>query len=100
MNSDDATCPHLRILGVTSLSSWVAGAGQYCLDLSLVTFVVTVGDGSVVEWGCDTRGKRTDPKRWWDESPHRCMVGLVAVGTLLGFDGSEPTASGPEPLSP
>jgi hypothetical protein len=41
--ADEKTCiPHLHILGAT-MSSWVAGAGQYCLDLSLVTFVVTLG---------------------------------------------------------
>jgi hypothetical protein len=42
LNSDDATCPHLLILGVTPLSSWVACGGQYRLDLSLLTAVVTL----------------------------------------------------------
>ena len=42
--ADEETClPHLHILGATPISSWVAGAGQYHLDLSLVTFVVTLG---------------------------------------------------------
>ena len=35
-------CPSLPILGAT-MCSWVAGAGQYSLDLSLVTFAVTLG---------------------------------------------------------
>ena len=31
LHRDDATYPRLHILGATTMSSWVVGAGQYCL---------------------------------------------------------------------
>jgi hypothetical protein len=42
--------PHVLVVG---------GVGQYFLDLSLLTFVVRLGDGSTVKWCRDGRGKRT-----------------------------------------
>jgi hypothetical protein len=42
-SSERLCVPHLHIPGATPMSSWVAGAGQYRVDLSLITFVVTIG---------------------------------------------------------
>src|SRR5215204_4522945 len=45
-------------------------------------------------------GKGTGSRYRWDEPPHRCLVGLVAVGGYRGADGAEPRSPSPEPPIP
>src|SRR5215208_3656739 len=45
-------------------------------------------------------GKGTGSRYRWDEPPHRCLVGLVAVDGYRGADGAEPRSPSPEPPIP
>src|SRR5918994_4605635 len=45
-------------------------------------------------------GKGTGSRYRWDEPPHRCLVGLVAVGSYRDADVAEPRSPGPEPPIP
>ena len=45
-----------------------------------------MGDGSAVEWGCDSRGKRTPTRRRrWDEHPYCRLARDDARKTLEAF---------------
>src|SRR5215212_6686479 len=45
-----------------------------------------LGDGSAVEWCCDTRSKGAGSRSRWGESPRRLLARLVAVRTGADTD--------------